>query len=403
MHEPFDLRHAVHALRRFWYVVLAGLVAGVLGGIAWHDGGGTTFESTAVAQVGPVADELDVIRSSALLVDSYAALLELDVVRGQAAAELGVEELPGSFTVAADDVGRMITVRASATDPELAQGLASALVAQLTDAGAVGPPEGEVNVVQVATTPEEVAGTGLGLLVALGASAGLAFGVAGALVLDRVIARRGGFEPRGPVLRGPRRTGRRRQDSADAAVDEAIIAGYGQLLYGADLLARRDRAESVVVSSGSGEAAGAVGAGIALACAAAGRSVLLVNATTHAQLPDLCRATASVEREGVERMCLGVETSTAWVLELSAWALHDVEAIVEKLRTDFDAVVIAVEADDAPPGLGAVVRGADVELLVPYGRRAQLRRLAGHAGLAAEGRPPLATVAVGRQSEARLS
>ena len=122
-------------IRRWVLLLIAAAVAS--GAVGYFAAGriSPTYEARARLLVGPLNTDIDTLRASGQLTRTYAELATGEQVLGKAAAVLGpevkVEALRRSVEANANDVTRLLTIRATSRDPVLAARTAEAVAQEV--------------------------------------------------------------------------------------------------------------------------------------------------------------------------------------------------------------------------------------------------------------------------------
>jgi capsular polysaccharide biosynthesis protein len=176
-------------LRHWWWLVVLLVALSALVGYLGASRVQPTYESRVRVLVGPVEADLDTIRASSGLVQTYAGLVTADAITEAASARLGVEDIGDavtSFGATANDVTRVLTVRVAAADPETAANTANALAAELALITLTSDLDtGEVRILEAADPGSATTDSQTTLLTGLAAMVGLVAAIALALVFDR--------------------------------------------------------------------------------------------------------------------------------------------------------------------------------------------------------------------------
>ncbi|HEX6713035.1 MAG TPA: Wzz/FepE/Etk N-terminal domain-containing protein [Thermoleophilaceae bacterium] len=215
----------VPVVRRWWWLLVA---AALLGGVtAWivASSATKTYEAEAKLLVGPVSGDYPTLQAAGALGRTYAELAHSRRVVAAAARDAGVKltsrQLEDAVSASSNDVTRIVDLRARHQDPEIAAKLTGAVARQLiglranapiedvdpVDAimrdpslGALAPADlarvrkaavhalgrsnaGDIEMIEAPLAPRSAASPRVGLLVMLGALAGLL--IASAYVLMR--------------------------------------------------------------------------------------------------------------------------------------------------------------------------------------------------------------------------
>src|SRR5512133_155377 len=266
------------SLRRRWVVLVAAtLVAGLGAFLVAHEQT-PTYEAETQLLVGPISGDFNTLEASRQLAVTYADLVTSRGMRAATARELGLEELPASdVNTTANDVTRLLTIRARNKSPRVAATIANTLARRLAELSTVrGRPQGNVQVVDPAQPPTHSVAPRTVLLTALGAFAGLLIGL-GLLALrslfDGVVRQQSQLEDRPdlafaetiPSVKGPGRAGSR-------------VSAHYRLAIGKIEAARGARPGLVVVSCMPGAPRAALALGLARTWPRGAGRVLLIDA-----------------------------------------------------------------------------------------------------------------------------
>lgn len=180
-----ELGGYVAILRRWWWTLLvATWIAGLVGYLL-ASSLPPSYEGRARLLVGPVAADLNTLRSAAGLVPTFAELAVshpvLEAVIESLELEMRPAALAEALSITANDTTRVMTIRYDDTDQMLVAAVPNAVAEELIALQPTGSvlPEGEITVIEEATVPEEPAAPDVPLLVVLAAVAGMV----GALML----------------------------------------------------------------------------------------------------------------------------------------------------------------------------------------------------------------------------
>lgn len=165
-------------IRRWWRtLLLATVVAGATTALLTFQLP-ATYEAQTKILVGPISADINILRGSSELSQTYAELASSQPVLEVVVDELDLgypwQELQADMTVQADTTTRVITIRAPATDPEDAAAIVTAIAEQLIEIEGPGDltPEGELTIIEPALPPLEPSGQGRAQVTLLGAGAG---------------------------------------------------------------------------------------------------------------------------------------------------------------------------------------------------------------------------------------
>ncbi len=280
------------ARRWWWTLIVATWVAGLSGYLAASQIP-PTYEARTELLVGPTNADIDTLRASSLLVQTYAALTTSKPRLEAAIADLGLDmsanDLNQATRATANDVERTLTIRVQDHDPTIAAKLANQLAAQLIELGSQGTarPEGQVQVTTFAEPPTVPVAPQVSLIVLLAAMAGFL----GALVIVILVEYLSGTVRTGddvarlasgaPFLGSLE--GRFTPPAAGLIVEQAPAsrtASSFRVLATKIHLAERERPVRSIVVTGvqPGDRAGEIAANLAAVLSTAGYSVTFVDA-----------------------------------------------------------------------------------------------------------------------------
>ncbi|HET9435568.1 MAG TPA: Wzz/FepE/Etk N-terminal domain-containing protein [Candidatus Limnocylindrales bacterium] len=177
------------AKRWWWTLVVAAWVAGLTGYLVASTLP-PTYESQVKVLVGPLNTDLDTLRASGQLIQTYAQVVTTDEVLASTIQELGLdltpEELRSATRSTANDVTRILTIRVQAGDPEQAAKLANELATELEQltSGGISRPEGLTKILEFARPDTVPVAPQVSLLVLLAALAGVVVAVIVVLLIE---------------------------------------------------------------------------------------------------------------------------------------------------------------------------------------------------------------------------
>lgn len=190
-------RTYVTAIARGWIIVLVATLLGAAAGFGLSALRPATYEASssgilAVSNVESGSDLWQTSNAAVVLAGSYADLATTPMVTQPAAEEVGditPAQLAGRITASAPLESVNIDITAADADPERAAHIANATATALQDAIAeVAPktpdnePAVDLHITQEASAPSSPSGLSIGLLIAIGAVAGLGIGIIIALL-----------------------------------------------------------------------------------------------------------------------------------------------------------------------------------------------------------------------------
>ncbi|MBA2633339.1 MAG: hypothetical protein H0U86_10140, partial [Chloroflexi bacterium] len=176
--------------RRWWWTVVSAMIAASVTGFLAVQTVPPTYEAETRMLVGPVNAELDTLRASALLVETYAELVHNDEALTTVIDEFGLQttlaDLRDDVRAVANPTTRLLTIEVAHTDPTIAAQLATALGDDLIDAlGPAVSPAGSLRLIDAAQPPIEPVAPNVPLLTGLSAAGGLAAALVLALLVER--------------------------------------------------------------------------------------------------------------------------------------------------------------------------------------------------------------------------
>lgn len=180
----------VALLRRWWWTLLVAVWAAALISFLLASGIAPTYSTQTRLLVGPVSGDLDTLRASGQLAQTYAEYVTstpvLDGTIDDLGLEMTTEELAAVVKAGADDVTRFLTIQVEDADPAQAAAIADSLAQGLIAATAQGPtrPEGEVRVTEPASTPTSPIAPDVAIIVLVAALAGLVGAVLLVIVIE---------------------------------------------------------------------------------------------------------------------------------------------------------------------------------------------------------------------------
>jgi capsular polysaccharide biosynthesis protein len=177
------------AKRWWWTLVVAAWVAGLTGYLVASTLP-PTYESQVKVLVGPLNTDLDTLRASGQLIQTYAQVVTNEELLASTIQELGLdlspEDLRSATRATANDVTRILTIRVQAGDPEQAAQLANELATELEQltSGGISRPEGLTKILEFARPDTVPVAPQVSLLVLLAALAGVVVAVVVVLLIE---------------------------------------------------------------------------------------------------------------------------------------------------------------------------------------------------------------------------
>ncbi len=412
--------------RRWWWVLCAATLAGVVLGYALSLRATPTYEATTTLLVTQTRTEgvvqLNDIQTAERLANTFSRLVTLRPVLEQAveagALPFTTSQLQSAIHVNNPSGTQLLEVRARADDPDVAALVANTVSEAFisSNQGDLNSRPGQVSVVEDALAPEDPISPNPPLNAILGGVLMLA--LAGGVVtlaeyLDDTVKSAEqsqditGLPTLGRIERFERLRSAREQLQAAtrprSTIAEAYRAARTNLTYAIDL--GRDRKLVLVTSPGPGEGKTTTAANLAVVYGLAGHRVCVVD--TDLRRPTLHRVFGLENGEGLTNLLLAREPDMDRAIQRSVYTNVAVvtagplppnpsellgsarmQELLERLKSRFDVVVL-----DSPPALvvtDASVLSTLVDGLVVVARAGKTRRGALRATieeLAQSGRP----------------
>ena len=280
------------AKRWWWTLVVAAWVAGLTGYLVASTLS-PTYESQVKVLVGPLNTDLDTLRASGQLIQTYAQVVTTDEVLASTIQELGLdltpEELRSATRSTANDVTRILTIRVQAGDPEQAAKLANELATELEQltSGGISRPEGLTKILEFARPDTVPVAPQVSLLVLLAAIAGAVVAIVVVLLIEyfgntvrtrEELASLAGAPGLGVVPAPSGNPVGLADLVVERAPDSRSAAPYRLLAAKLALSREGDPIRSILITDADWEAEAAIVAGnLAAALAKLGRPVVLVD------------------------------------------------------------------------------------------------------------------------------
>ena len=277
---------AVAVVKRWWWLLLIGAAVAAVMGFLVANRLPETYEAEAKLLVGPLSANKDTIDAAGAQARTYGALATTAPVLNDAARRVGLTSIRGKIhSVTASDVTRLISIIARDGNPERAAIIANALAQELVQRTRLGPIDGRLRIVELATPPRNPVGPSTGLIVALTAVVGLlgAFGIA-VLVdsLSTVVRSEEDLAPYTPVLgsvNGSPVWRRNKPIVVEADPASAEAASYRLLTTKIELSNGGSPLRSLaLLDAHGGRASGRIAANLAAGFAEGGNRIVLVDA-----------------------------------------------------------------------------------------------------------------------------
>lgn len=306
--------------RRWWLIITAAAVLAAAGGYAVASQLPKVYEAEVRVLVGPLNTDLNTQRAAGQLAQTYAQLVSSQRVTEAVIRRVGVDMRPSALqeamTAVPNDVTRLVTIRITGSDPELAAQLANAVAEELGILGAeTARPEGQTQIIDPAEAPRSPSAPQVGLMVMLATFAGLLAAVACVILVEYFRDSLGSHEDLreltdAPLLgEAPTRVGRRRE-FASAMLSSRIGDHYRMLTARIEPSFGGAATRTVlVVGVQLDGGAGVVAAGLALNFADRGIRTALIDA--NAQNPDATLALGLKPVPGLDRLVEGGQVPMA--------------------------------------------------------------------------------------------
>ncbi|HEU4673338.1 MAG TPA: Wzz/FepE/Etk N-terminal domain-containing protein [Candidatus Limnocylindrales bacterium] len=171
--------------RRWWWTLLVATAVSALIAYLVASRIPPTYEAGAQLLVGPINTDVDTLRASSQLAQTYAQLAISQPLLESTAKEFGgaikPSDLAENVRASASDVTRILNIKVDDSDPQRAAQLANTLANELIQltSGSTSRPEGQLQLIGGAQPPTSPVAPQVSLIVLLAAMAGLL----GALVL----------------------------------------------------------------------------------------------------------------------------------------------------------------------------------------------------------------------------
>lgn len=165
--------------RRWWWTLLVAVWIAGLAGFLIASQIAPTYEARTKLLVGPINTDVDTLRASGQLVQTYAELVTSQPLLESTIQELDLPyssgQLRANVRTTADDVTRFLTIRVQDGDAQLAADIANTLADELIQVTSSGTtrPEGELQVTEFAEAPSSPIAPQVSLIVLVAAGAGL--------------------------------------------------------------------------------------------------------------------------------------------------------------------------------------------------------------------------------------
>lgn len=177
--------------RRWWLPLLAAIVLATVGGYLVASRLPAIYEAEVRVLVGPLNTNFDTQRAGGQLANTYAQLVAsrpiAEAAIGRARVDRSPEDLQDAMTAIPNDVTRIVVIRIQDREPQVAADLANAVAGELAARTAdTARPEGQIQVIDPATTPTTPVAPQVLLIVLLAAFAGLVAAISVVVLIEYV-------------------------------------------------------------------------------------------------------------------------------------------------------------------------------------------------------------------------
>jgi receptor protein-tyrosine kinase len=271
------------------------------------------YEAEARLLVGPLSADKDTLSAAGAQARTYAALATTTPMLAATARRSGLGTSAAAVRskvrdVTASDVTRLISIRVRDREPARAATIANALAEVLRARASIGPPVGNLHIVESAAAPRTSVGPSASLIVPLAAVAGLlgAFGIV-VLVdsLTTAVRTEGDLAAVSPVAVLGSVNGARRGDRPlvmEAEPHSAAAAGYRLLATKISLSnSERPLRSILVLDAHGGRSSGRLAANLAAALAEDGTRVVVIDGGEQAGVMELFQQEGKASTEKVQR------------------------------------------------------------------------------------------------------
>ena len=278
--------------RRWWWTLLVATWVAALAGVLVASRITPTYEAQVQMLVGPVNTDIDTLKASGLLVQTYAQLAISPPLLQSTAREFpGVDplKLGQAVRTTASDVTRVLQIRVQDSDPARAAKIANSMADELIQitSGATTRPEGQLEVIGSAVEPTTPIAPQISLIVLLAMAAGLIGGLVLVIVVEYAtdtvrdrsdLARLSGTDVLATIAFDARVPGAGALPMAEATAPSSASAVAFRLLASKVAFAESDLPMRTIMVAGVGDGDSAVVAtGIAAAVAGSGLRAVVID------------------------------------------------------------------------------------------------------------------------------
>ena len=385
--------------RRWWLVITASTVLAAAGGFVVASQLPKVYEAEVRVLVGPLNTDLNTQRAAGQLAQTYAQLVTSQRITEAVVGRLGLDMRPSALqnamTAIPNDVTRLVVIRVTNGDPELAAQIANVAADELARLGAANArPEGQVEVFDPAEAPSSPSAPQVSLLVILAAFAGLLAAVSCIILYEYFRDSLGSIDDlrevsESPILgTAPTRASRRRE--GPSAMLSSTTGDRYRMLTARIEAALGGKAVRTLLVAGvqSDGRAGLVATGVALGFADRGIRTALIDA--NIQHPEATQAVGLKPVPELDKLVAGRQLPVHRLnivvganrslppryVELTVvpsstgrdlGRIEDLHFVVDKLASTADVVVVTSPPVDRSPEAMLWARFVDaIVLVVPH-------------------------------------
>ncbi len=386
--------------RRWWWTLLVAVWVAALSGYLVASKITPTYEAQTQLLVGPINTDIDTLRASGQLVQTYASLAVstplLDSTVKEVGGGLDPIKLGQNIRTTASDVTRVLQIRVQDSDPARAAQIANTIsdeLVQLTT-GATTRPEGQLEVIAAAVAPTTPIAPNVSLIVILAMAAGLIGGLILVVIIEYAtdtirdrgdLARVGVTDVLATIAAETRVPGRDPLPIAETTAPSSSTAIGFRTLAAKVAFADADQPNRTILITSTGDGdSGYVAGNLAAAIDASGHRVVVIDASPDADLTTTFGLSGRPGLDGATRAGsnpvaslgpgpVGVRMLPRGGLGPSSLiAAAKAREILDQLLADADVVVIDGGTIQNAPGALSWAGVAETTLLVV--RRGPARR-----------------------------
>ena len=291
--------------RRWWWTLLVATWVAAMAGLLVASRITPTYEAQVTMLVGPINTDIDTLKASGQLVQTYAQLAISTPLLKSTAQEVGggVDpiKLGQSVRTTASDVTRVLVIRVQDSDKDRSAQIANKMADELIQltTGTTTRPEGQLEVISAAVPPLTPIAPQVSLIVLLAMAAGLIGGLVLVIVVEYAtdmvrdssdLGRLSSTDVLATIAFDQRAPGVDALPVAAATAPGAANAIAFRLLASKVAFAEGDAPARSILVTAIGDGDSAVGAtGIAAAVAASGHRVVLVDGSADGDITETLR------------------------------------------------------------------------------------------------------------------